>query len=552
MTMRLKLFAALFAACSTVMAQVKAPENWFNLDSQADGINGVSSEKVYKDLLKGKKSRTVVVAVLDGGVDAEHEDLKDIMWTNQREIPNNGIDDDKNGYVDDIHGWNFLGGKDGRNVNQESLEITRVYGRMKAKYEKIDVSKLSKADKVEYNRYLAIKKEVETNLQEATENLKQYTETKTISISAFEAADKAFGDKAFTKENIEAISAGTNRDLLVAKNILLRCQSIGLKSLKEANEFWMSDLEEGIAHYTTKVKYQYNPDFNPRLDIIKDDYNNSYDRNYGNNDVKGPDAFHGTHVAGIIGAIRHNNKGIDGVADNVRIMGVRCVPDGDERDKDVANAIIYAVDNGAQVINMSFGKSYSWDKIAVDKAVKYAMSKDVLLVHAAGNDGKSNDTDHNNYPTARFDKAGWFSPKKAKNWIEVGALSWKKGEDAAATFSNYGAETVDVFAPGVDIYSTTPNGEYKNASGTSMASPVTAGVAAIIRSYFPELTAEQVKECIEKSVVSQADMKVIKPGSEDEKVAFSKLCRTAGTVNAFKAVQLASTMKGKKKLLPRA
>ena len=551
MTMRLKLFAALIAVSSTVLAQTKAPNNWFNLDAQSDGTNGVSTEKVYKEILKGKKGRTVVVAVIDGGVDAEHEDLKDIMWVNQREIPNNGKDDDNNGYIDDINGWNFLGGKDGRSVNHESLEITRVYGKLKAKYDNTDPAKLSKKDKAEYERYLAIKKEVESNLQEANESLKEYMDTKNMIVSALAAFEKVFGNKPFTKENIEAVNGGTNRDIMVAKNILLRLISTGITSLKGANEYLMDDIEEGINHYSAKVKYQYNPDFNPRADIVKDDYNNSYDRNYGNNDVKGPDAFHGTHVAGIIGAIRNNGKGIDGVADNVRIMGVRCVPDGDERDKDVANAIIYAVDNGAQVINMSFGKSYSWDKEAVDRAVKYAMSKDVLLVHAAGNDGKNNDTGHNNFPTARFDKAGWFSPKKAKNWIEVGALSWKKGEDAAATFSNYGAQNVDVFAPGVDIYSTTPDGKYKNASGTSMASPVTAGVAAMIRSYFPELTAEQVKECIEKSVVPQ-DTKVNKPGSENEKVSFNQLCRTGGTVNAFKAIQLASTMKGKKKVATRA
>lgn len=551
MTMRLKLFAALIAVSSTVLAQTKAPNNWFNLDAQSDGTNGVSTEKVYKEILKGKKGRTVVVAVIDGGVDAEHEDLKDIMWVNQREIPNNGKDDDNNGYIDDINGWNFLGGKDGRSVNHESLEITRVYGKLKAKYDNTDPAKLSKKDKAEYERYLAIKKEVESNLQEANESLKEYMDTKNMIVSALAAFEKVFGNKPFTKENIEAVNGGTNRDIMVAKNILLRLISTGITSLKGANEYLMDDIEEGINHYSAKVKYQYNPDFNPRADIVKDDYNNSYDRNYGNNDVKGPDAFHGTHVAGIIGAIRNNGKGIDGVADNVRIMGVRCVPDGDERDKDVANAIIYAVDNGAQVINMSFGKSYSWDKEAVDRAVKYALSKDVLLVHAAGNDGKNNDTGHNNFPTARFDKAGWFSPKKAKNWIEVGALSWKKGEDAAATFSNYGAQNVDVFAPGVDIYSTTPDGKYKNASGTSMASPVTAGVAAMIRSYFPELTAEQVKECIEKSVVPQ-DTKVNKPGSENEKVSFNQLCRTGGTVNAFKAIQLASTMKGKKKVATRA
>ena len=316
--------------------------------------------------------------------------------------------------------------------------------------------------------------------------------------------------------------------------------------MKLIKEDLNEQIQEGVDYYESKVKYQYNTDLDTRADIVKDDPNNSYERNYGNNDVKGPDAMHGTHVAGIIAAVRNNNLGMKGVADNVRIMAVRCVPDGDERDKDVANSIIYAVDNGAQVINMSFGKGYSWDKEAVDKAVKYAMKHDVLLVHAAGNDGKDNDGAHDNFPTAKFAKAGCFQPKKAKNWIEVGALSWKKGEDAVASFSNYGQKNVDLFAPGVDIYSTTPDGKYKNLSGTSMASPVTAGVAAVIRSYFPELTAEQVKECLEKSAVKQ-DYKVKKPGSE-EKVAFSTLSRTGGVVNVYEAVKLAGQMKGKKKI----
>ncbi len=553
MNMRLKLFAGLILASSTVMAQTKAPDNWFNLDAQQNGVNGVSTEKVYSEILKGKTSKTVIVAVLDGGVDSEHEDLKGIMWTNPREIPDNGIDDDKNGFVDDIHGWNFLGGKDGRSVHHETLEMTRVYAKLKPKYENADVAKLSKKEKAEYEQFKTMKKDIETNLQESQEGLAEMEGTKTMVTNALDAMETALAGKMPTKENVDKVNAGTNQNLVIAKNILSRrlASGSGAASIKEVKSDLMEQIQEGIDYYEAKVKYQYNTDFNPRADIIKDNPNDSYEHFYGNNDVKGPDAFHGTHVAGIIGAMRGNDKGIKGVADNVRIMGVRCVPDGDERDKDVANSIIYAVDNGAQVINMSFGKGYSWDKAAVDKAVKYAMSKDVLLVHAAGNDAKNNDAEGKNFPTAIFQKAGWFSPKKAKNWIEVGALSWKKGDDAVATFSNYGAKNVDVFAPGVDIYSTAPDGKYKNASGTSMASPVTAGVAAMIRSYFPELTAEQVKECIEKSVVPQ-DYKVKKPGTE-ETVKFSDLCRTSGTVNAYKAVQLASQMKGKKKVTtPRA
>ena len=546
--------AALFTLglATTANAQSKAPDNWFNLDATENSVNGVSTEKMYSQLLKGKQGRTVIVAVIDGGVDAEHEDLKDIMWTNPGEIPNNGIDDDKNGYIDDIHGWNFLGGKDGRSVHHETLEKVRVYAAKRAKFANVDVAKLSKAEKAEYAEFEKMKQEIEDELKEAKENLEQYQQTKTMIMNGLDAAESALAEKTISKANLDAIDPKDNKTLMAGKSILLKrvAAKKDVSSMKVIKEDLAEQLQEAIDYFEGKSQ-QYDPDFNPRADIVKDNYADSYERNYGNNDVKGPEAFHGTHVAGIIGAIRTNNKGIKGVADNVRIMAVRCVPDGDERDKDVANSIIYAVDNGAQVINMSFGKSYSWDKKAVDKAVKYAQSKDVLLVHAAGNDSKDNDNKANsNFPKAAFEKGGWFSTKKAKNWIEVGALSWKKDDDAVASFSNYGQANVDLFAPGVEIYSTAPDGKYKNASGTSMASPVTAGVAAVIRSYYPELTAEQVKECLEKSVVKQ-NYSVKKPGSED-KVPFKSLSRTGGVVNVYEAVKLAGQMKGKKKPTPRA
>ncbi len=553
--MRLKscLFVGTVLAFSTsINAQTQAPDNWFNLDPTENNVNGVSTEKVYAELLKGKKGQTVVVAVIDCGVDYMHEDLKDIMWHNPREIPGNGIDDDKNGYIDDVYGWNFLGGKDGRNINQESLEVTRVYSKLKPKYDTADPSKLSKSDKAEYDEYQTAKKEVEAKLQEGQEALSEYQGLQTTYKNTLEAVENALNGKAITKANVDAIKAGTNQNLIIGKNILTKMMGLGkdVSSFKAVRADLIDPLQEAIEYYETKVKYQYNPEFNPRADIVKDNYADSYEKNYGNNDIKGPDAMHGTHVAGIIGAVRNNNIGMKGVADNVRIMGVRCVPDGDERDKDVANSIIYAVDNGATVINMSFGKSRAWDKEAVDRAVKYAQSKDVLLIHAAGNEAKNNDDGETNFPNARYKKHGWFSPKKAKNWIEVGALSWKKGEDAVADFSNYGQNNVDLFSPGVDIYSTLPENKYKNLSGTSMASPVCAGVAAVIRSYYPELTAEQVKECLEKSVIKQ-NYKVKKPGTE-EKVQFSTLSRTGGVVNVYNAVKLAGEMKGKKKVSPRA
>jgi cell wall-associated protease len=539
MTMK---FKTLMLATVSAQAQ-KAPENWFNKDASADNVNGVSTEKTYNDLLKSRKSQTVIVAVIDSGVDSEHEDLKDVMWTNPGEIPGNGIDDDQNGYIDDIHGWNFLGGKDGKNIHHEALELTRLYAKLNKIYATQDSNKVS--NKKEYAQYRMYKKLVEEKRAEAEENLAQMDNTEKTVIEALDVVSKALNGKAVTAGNVKAIDAGDDKLLARGQRITLRILEQGeIKSIDDVKKEISAQLKEGREYYEGQVKYNYNPDFNDRATIVGDDPYNSYENNYGNNDVKGPDASHGTHVAGIIAASRGNNKGMDGVADNVRIMSVRCVPDGDERDKDVANAIIYAVDNGAQVINMSFGKGYSWDKEAVDKAVKYAAKHDVLLVHAAGNDSEDNDSSPN-FPTAKFEKAGLFKPKKAKNWMEIGALSWKPGEELPARFSNYGKKNVDVFSPGVDIYSTTPDGNYASFSGTSMASPVTAGVAALVRSYFPELTALQVKEIIEGSAIIN-DTMVKKPGS-DEKVKFSDLSKTGGMVSAYNAVQKASTTKGKKK-----
>jgi len=303
------------------------------------------------------------------------------------------------------------------------------------------------------------------------------------------------------------------------------------------------ELKVGNEHFSNELEYHYNPDFDARH-IVGDDHTDPFQKNYGNSDAKGPDAQHGTHVAGIIGAIRGNGIGMDGVADNVRIMSVRTVPDGDERDKDVANAIIYAVDNGASVINMSFGKSYSPNKKAVDKAVKYARKHDVLLVHGSGNDGREI-SNEDNYPNDQFAKKGLFGSKYAKNWIEVGAISWNIDENMPAGFSNYSNVHVDVFAPGMRIYSTVPGDEYQFLQGTSMASPTVAGIAALVRSYYPRLSAEQVKQVIMESAVTQKG-DYIKPGSED-KVPFSQLCATGGIVNAYNALVLASQTKGKKK-----
>jgi len=543
--MNFKKCLMVLALCMPVIfasAQSKAPDSWFTLDPVKDKVNGTGGDETLKQLkAKGKKSQTVIVAVLDSGVDYKHEDLKDVMWTNPGEIPDNGKDDDNNGYIDDIHGWNFIGGKDGKNVSHDSYELTREYARLSKRFAGTDPKKLNAADKKEYDGFLAIKAAYEEKRGELEGQKAQMDAQFSKIEAAFAAVEKATGKKNFTAEDLGKIEPGTNTEL---KDAVGMCKAVMAQGLTP--ESLAEQKAEASEYFSGGLEYGYNTEFNPRT-IVGDNYEDLTNRFYGNNDYRGPDASHGTHVAGIIAAKRDNGVGINGVADNVRIMSVRCVPDGDERDKDVANAIYYAVDNGASIINMSFGKGYSPNKAYVDAAMKYAADHDVLLVHAAGNDSENNDTDPN-FPNDAYKKpvkAGFL--KKEKNvatWMEIGALSWKGGEKRAAGFSNYGKKNVDLFSPGVAIYSTVPDNKYASFQGTSMASPAAAGVAAIIRSYYPELSAKQVKNILETSVVKQ-EGDVNKPGST-EKVKFSDLCVSGGIISATNAAALAEKTKGKK------
>lgn len=532
---------------STIGAQNSVSKDWFIQGKVSDEFQGgVDVERTYTTLLKGKKGQTIIVAVIDSGVDAEHEDLKDIIWRNTDEIAGNGIDDDKNGYVDDVNGWNFLGGKDGENVEYENLESVRIYNSLKGKYEGKKANEISKKDKMEFALYQKIKDRIEKEREEASTNLAQYESIKPIVLESLNAVEKALAGKAPTEENVTALQSGFNQLLDVGKNFVLDLlkQGVESESMESIKTEMAAQLDEGIEHFSQQLDYNLNIDFDARK-IVGDDYENQTEKGYGNNNVEGPDAGHGTHVAGIIGAIRDNKIGIKGVADNVRIMPIRAVPNGDERDKDVANAIRYAVDNGASIINMSFGKDYAWNKKIVDNAVRYAAKKDVLIIHAAGNDSREIEG-KNNFPNDLYAKKKLFGSKKAKNWIEVGALSWDVGENSIASFSNFDQENVDLFAPGEKIYSTKPDNKYENEQGTSMAAPVVAGVAAVLRSYFPKLSAKQVKQILLESV-TPLNLSVVKPGTEADKVPFSSLSVTGGVVNAYQAVKKAGTVKGKKK-----
>lgn len=536
---RLTLSLVIGAVClfsTSIMAQPgvpKAPENWFNLDLTQDGVPGVSTERTYQTLLKGKKGRPVIVAVIDGGVEPTHEDLKSVMWRNPGEKPGNGADDDRNGYKDDVYGWNFIGNPNGENVHHDLLELTRLWVHFDRKFANADPAKLKGRDKKDYARYLKMGESIQEEQTKAKATLAYYEGMKESYLASESKLLAHLGKKELTAEALEGFEP-EDEELKGALAMVSRFVENGLDA---------SFFDGAIDYFKGRAIY-YDTGFDPRP-IVGDNYDDAYEWNYGNADVAGPDAFHGTHVAGIIGADRNNDLGMKGVCDNVLIMGVRVVPDGDERDKDVANGIRYAVDNGAKVINMSFGKGYSWNKKVVDDAVRYAEAHDVLLVHAAGNDGKNTDKE-DNFPNKYYEKPGLFKPKAAKNWLEVGASNFQDSERLPASFSNYGKKNVDLFAPGVAIYSTTPDNGYGDAQGTSMAAPVVAGVAAMIRSHYPDLTAAQVRQILMASV-TKVDRKVIKPGTKDEMVAFSELCATGGVVNAYKAMELAARTKPAKK-----
>jgi subtilisin family serine protease len=550
-----KIFIVLAVFSLPVLAQTSVvPNSWHMMDKETDGYSGVSADKAY-EFLKSKnlKSKTVIVAVIDTGIDTLHEDLKSVLWNNPREIPGNGIDDDGNGYVDDVHGWNFLGGKDGRNVKVDSDERSRVYYGLKDKWANKEVNKasLSKQDLYEYEMFLKAKAEIK-GIDAQEDN---FSEVDMPALRALHASLQS-NDSILRKALAKDIFTGNELDAYTTKSFAERRAKNEMLGLMKSNNMMDQNNKEfvdGLAEYIEYVEGEQRkalskntPPKTYRKDIVGDDENDLNDYKYGNNDIMANFSMHGTHCAGIIGAVRDNGKGMDGIADNVQIMVLRVVPDGDEHDKDIALAIRYAVDNGAQIISMSFGKSFSPQKQWVDEAFAYAETKNVLLVHAAGNDAKDVDV-KDNFPNPVYVKGG-----RATNVITVGASAEPASGSYTASFSNYGKKEVDVFSPGVKIYSTLPGGNnYGNLSGTSMACPLVAGIAALTLEYFPTLSAKQLKYVIENSVQKPA-VKVNKPGT-DEKVELAEISRTGGIVNAYEAVKLAATLVGEnnKETLPK-
>ncbi|MCA8829134.1 S8 family peptidase [Hymenobacter pini] len=504
-----------------------ASPQWYLLDAQQDGgIMGVSVNRTYKELLQGKASTPVLVAVIDAGIDTAHADLRRVLWRNPREVAGNGLDDDKNGYVDDVYGWNFLGGADGRNINEEALEETRLLARLQPLYQGKTRTAVPAAKRAEYDLYIKVKKAYEAKVKENNEQLQQFSQAYAENLQGSEGLKQALGVQRLDTATLRNPPTQDAELRQVTKGLYQTLLQTGFASLEDV----LAEMKKGVQETKDQREYGLNLKFNPRS-IVGDQPDNVQQRNYGNRDATGPDAMHGTHVAGIIGADRENNAGILGVAPNVQIMSVRAIPDGDERDKDVANAIRYAVDNGAQIINMSFGKYFSPQRPAVEEAIRYADKKGVLLVHSAGNENNNLDQ-VTQYPSPNFQNG-----QRITNLITVGASARTNDATLAADFSNYGKTQVDVFAPGNQIYSTLPGSKYGNLSGTSMASPVVTGIAATLKSYFPQLTAAQLKRIILESA-QPIHTKVRQPGSS-KLVDFADLSRTGGIVNLYRAVQLA-------------
>lgn len=533
------LFSIPFFVSAQGTSKKEDPKNWHQLDKAETGYYGISLDKAY-DFVKGKKSKTVVVAVIDSGIDTLHEDLKPILWTNSKEIPGNGIDDDHNGYVDDIHGWNFIGGKDGRNVKEDSYEGARVYHHLKAKYgDKVpDPATVKPEDRAEVEMYRKAKEKIE-GTSDAPAGGVDLVFLKRIAIALHKSDSTlqiAMDKKSYTGKELDDYVT-TDPEVVKSKSTLLGLMKAN-NSLDQTNKDFLDGLDQYVTGEERKEEAKTTAPKDYRGEIVKDDESNINDRYYGNNDIMAGTPFHGTHCSGIIAAVRNNGKGVDGIADNVRIMMIRAVPDGDEHDKDIANAIRYAVDNGAQIISMSFGKDFSPQKSWVDDAVKYADSKGVLLVHAAGNDNKNIDS-ADNFPNPVYVK----TKMRAGNFITVGASGDPSNGGITANFSNYGKNEVDVFAPGVKIYSSVPGGNtYGFASGTSMACPVVAGIAAFLLEYYPDLSARQLKYVIEKSAVQLTD-KVKLPGTE-QMVNLADISKSGGLANAYEAAKLAATIKG--------
>ena len=536
-------------------SSVKRSHPWWKADWKKDSLPGISLDEAY-NYLKGRKSKSVIVALIDGPLDINHNDLKNSIWVNKKEISNNAIDDDANGYVDDVHGWCFTANKnDVYRSNQPSLEAD-VYKTWKKKFEQIDGSKLRGVEKVQYENYIDGK----TKLLERYKilylgSLLPVDTTKlTIDSSRFvqylDHLLPQYKDTIISKILFATLpyndtydSAANQLFAIITKNS--HEWDLRLSEFDSSNKY-----QPGYTNYFAPYALGYNKTI---LDdtltnfrsLIGDDPNNFDDRFYGTPSISIPssDMPHATMIAGIIAAKPSGKNGVKGISDNVQIMELSTgVPGGGTENKELVNAIYYAVNNGATIINISLrpaGIEVHVKELRV--AFDYADKHNVLIVNAAGNDGLN--LDHEKYIMGQGSDG-----KEHDTFIRVGATTELMNDQLAWESSDFGKNTVDIFAPGKNIYSTFPGNAYNSLSGTSFAAPMVAGVAALLKSYFPKLTSKQVKEILMKSSFRPGILVTPPLGSGIEnKIPFSKMSKSGGIVNAYNAVKLADEMMKKSK-----
>lgn len=526
-------------------------QTWYQKDIKEDLIPGISLDKWYRLNKKKPETKSIIVAVIDTQIDINHEDLQGQLWRNEKEILNNGIDDDHNGYIDDISGWSFIGTKSGGYVvwsNYEYVRIVREWGPLFAGKTE---SQIDDQDLYKYKEYHRAQKLLEDKnkyynnwFKSLNHNVAIYPLVKDTLKYFFPKEDYTYKqlDSMYKKykindKNFKQRRDDNDRDL----GALIDCMMASL----EVNQKTLEDIQDKQTQLDSVVNKNLNIEYDERLLI--GDNPNVLEKGYGNNNVSnnkvGHRSFqdHSTKVSGIIAANRKNNIGIKGIVQDVKIMPLNISPSGDEYDKDIAMAIRYAVDNGAKIINMSFWKEFSLHKEWVFDAFKYAEEHDVLLVNISGNDGL--DIDKNpSYPNDNnFDDF----EEVCSNFIKVGSISNKLDSMLVSDFSNYGKQNVDLFAPGDEIYSTGAGNSYKFDSGTSLAAPMVSGTAALIWSYYPKLTVQEVKQIILDSGTAY-NLEVIVPGTKDKKVPFSELSKSGKVLNVYDAMQLAEKVSKKK------
>lgn len=492
--------------------------HWQHKDIITDTIPGISLDKAYNEILNYRIGDTVIVAVIDTGMDINHNEIKDFIWVNTDEIPNNGLDDDKNGYIDDVNGWNFLTDRKNENIVYENWEVVRILRKYKGYFK--DTINLDLKDRQHFEEYKRAKRSYELGLQRLEEDIKYVDKFASDQEKAKEVLKKYFPNENYTIDDIYKIDP--KGDEVLKEHLMNRITSL----YYTMDDKWIADYRED-----NKIikDYKLNLDYEGRENMVDADYKSFY----GNNDVRGDLKVesHGTNVASIIASNRNNKSKLKGITNMVKIMPIRVVPQGDEYDNDVANGIRYAVDNGAKVINMSFGKEFSMNKKIVTKAIEYAKKKDVLLITASGNDNMN--VDRNDY----FPNDIENNKEISDCYINVGANTYHIDSKILASFSNYGKNNVDVFAPGDDIYVASPNNEYETNGGTSFAAPIVSGLAALIWSYYPKLKASELK----KIILNSGNLYQVNIMLDDQKntISFAELSKSGKIVNAYNALLLA-------------